>query len=122
ESHRKIMRLEIEKEALKKDIEASSGNKKAQDRKKAIDKEIAELRDKTRELEIKWKNEKESLQEIASMKKEIDTLRVEAENAELQTDLGRVAEIRYGKIPALEKKMQTKQEKLRKTQRTERIL
>jgi len=122
ESHRKIMRLEIEKEALKKDIEASSGNKKAQDRKKAIDKEIAELRDKTRELEIKWKNEKELLQEIAIIKKEIDVFRVESENAELQTDLGRVAEIRYGKIPALEKKMQSKQEKLRKTQRTERIL
>src|SRR6185369_9852641 len=64
EAHRKITRLEIEKEALKKEAEA--GEVKASARVKAIEKEVADLQDGTRELEMKWKNEKETLAEIKS--------------------------------------------------------
>ena len=58
EAHRKITRLEIEREALKKESEQGEG--KARTRVKSIDKEIADLRDSTREVELKWKNEKET--------------------------------------------------------------
>ncbi len=69
ESNRKVTRLEIEKEALKK--EAEEGNAKALARVKIIEKEVADLRDSTRELETKWKNEKDTLTEIKRAKSEL---------------------------------------------------
>jgi ATP-dependent Clp protease ATP-binding subunit ClpB len=126
ETHRKVMRLEIEKEALKKELEIGTGDtsasKKTKARIKVIDNEIADLREKTKALEIKWKNEKTILDDIRVVKKSLDTLRVEAENAEIRADLTRAAEIRYSKIPALEKDLQTKMGRLKKLQKTRRIL
>ena len=125
ETHRKVMRLEIEKEALKKELESASGapaSKKTKARVKIIDNEIADLREKTRALELKWKNEKAILDDIRVVKKSLDTLRVEAENAEIRADLTRAAEIRYGKIPLLEKDLQTRMARLKKLQKTRRIL
>lgn len=121
-AHRTIMRLEIEREALDKEFELGGNKKKAQERIKDIDREIAELREKTKELELKWKNEKEALVDIRSIKKQIESLRLEAEHAELHTDLGKVAEIRYGKIPALETQLKTKMDKLKKLQKSRQIL
>ena len=120
EAHRKIMRLEIEKEALKKDVE--SGNKKAKARTKTVEKEISELRESTRELELKWKNEKETLTEIKSHKEELEELRLEADAAEAVSDLTRAAEIRYGDIPSLERQLDTKMKRLKKLQSTRRVL
>lgn len=122
EAHRKIMRLEIEKEALKKDSEEGTDRTGAQHRIKEITQEIAEIKDKTKEFELRWKNEKELLTEIRAIKKEMNQARIEAEHAELQTDLGRVAEIRYGKIPTLEKKLKVKMDKLRRLQKNRQIL
>ncbi|MBP6925876.1 MAG: AAA family ATPase [Candidatus Pacebacteria bacterium] len=122
EAHRKIMRLEIEKEALKKESEEGDSKKKAQDRINEINHEIAEIKEKNQDLEIRWRNEKNLLIEIRAFKKELDEARVEAEHAELQTDLGRVAEIRYGKIPALEKKLKLKMDKLRQNQKKRQVL
>ena len=119
DAHRKIMRLEIEKEALKKESEE---NKKAKIRVREIDKEIANLREKTKELELKWKNEREIVLEIRSIKKELETMRLEAENAEARADLSRAAEIRYGKIPTLKKELETKLLRLKKLQKSRRIL
>lgn len=121
ESHRKIMRLEIEREALGKEVEGSDG-KKAKERIRDIVAEIAEIKEKTKELELKWKNEKQVLSEMHEIKEEMNKLRVEAENAEGRQDLGRVAEIRYGQIPLLEQKLATKNEKLKKLQKNRRIL
>jgi ATP-dependent Clp protease ATP-binding subunit ClpB len=120
EAHRKIMRLEIEKEALKKDVE--DGNKKAKSRTKIVDKEISNLRESTRELELKWKNEKETLGDIKSNKEELESLRLEADGAEAASDLTRAAEIRYGSIPAIEKELELKLKRLKKLQSTRRIL
>ncbi len=125
ETHRKVMRLEIEKEALKKELESGSdtvASKKTKARVKIIDNEIADLREKTRALELKWKNEKAILDDIRVVKKSLDTLRVEAENAEIRADLTRAAEIRYSKIPLLEKDLQTRMARLKKLQKTRRIL
>jgi ATP-dependent Clp protease ATP-binding subunit ClpA len=83
EAHRKIMRLEIEREALKKDVEADKG---ARARSNIIEKEIADLKEGTSELELKWKNEKDIISEIKIIKKELDVLRIDAENAEARAD------------------------------------
>jgi ATP-dependent Clp protease ATP-binding subunit ClpB len=121
EAHRSIMRLEIEREALKKDSEATE-NRKTKTRIKKIDKEIADLKEKTSELELKWKNERSVLSDIKGIKKEIDQLRGEAENAEASADLVRAAEIRYGKIPELERDLDLKSKRLEKLQKSRRIL
>ncbi len=124
DAHRRIMRLEIEKEALKKEIENSSGkeNKNTKNRIKEIDKEIANLNEKTKEIGLKWQNEKDTVVEIRSIKKELDTLRLSAEDAEMKSDLSKAAEIRYGKIPTLKKDLEVKLSRLKKLQKSRRIL
>ncbi len=122
ESHRRIMRLEIEKEALKKDLEKGLDQKETKARVKEIDTEIANVGDKTRELETKWKTEKGLLQDISKIKKDLETLRNESDAAEQRADLGRAAEIRYGHIPMLTTELETKMARLKKLQKTRRVL
>ncbi|MBU1246390.1 AAA family ATPase [Patescibacteria group bacterium] len=125
-AHRKIMRLEIEKEALKTEAKnrqsQSKESKNARSRTAKINTEIADLREGTRELELKWKNEKEVLLEIGNIKKELDVLRVEAEAVEAKADLAKAAEIRYDRIPTLEKKLKAQIFRLKKLQSSRRIL
>ena len=121
ETDRKIRRLEIEREALKKDEEGDHA-KDMKVRLAAIDTEIADLREKTAELELKWKNEKEVLESIRTLKTELDKARVEADNAEAMADLGTAAEIRYGRMPALQKELDTKTKRLKTLQKSRRIL
>lgn len=120
EAHRKIMRLEIEREALRKEAEA--GDADAKTRVKTIEKEIADVRDGTRELELKWKNEKEALAEIKRAKTELEKARIEGEAAEAASDLTKTAEIRYGRIPLLEKEIEVATRRLKKLQVTRRVL
>ncbi|KKW31022.1 MAG: ATP-dependent chaperone ClpB, partial [Candidatus Kaiserbacteria bacterium GW2011_GWC2_52_8b] len=123
DAHRRIMRLEIEKEALKKESnDKDEAGKNAKARTKNIDKEISDLREKTRELELKWKNEKELVVDIRTIKKQMETARLEAETAEAKVDLALAAEIRYGRIPALEKDLAAKSLRLKKLQSSRRIL
>ena len=131
EADRKKMRLEIEKEALKKEVSSFSEEKNKEDKEKEkeiknrigeIDDEIGNLSEKTKELELKWKNEKETVAEIRAIKKELESLRLEAEDAEMRADLTKAAEIRYGKIPALKKELETKLLRLKKLQKSRRIL
>lgn len=124
EAHRKIMRLEIEKEALTKEVVAhdDDDDTSAQKRIDDIEEEIANVKEKTRELELKWQNEKKILGEIGEIKKSLEALRTEADNAELRADLTRVAEIRYGQIPDLTRELHARIEKLKKTQKSRRIL
>jgi ATP-dependent Clp protease ATP-binding subunit ClpB len=122
EADTKIMHLEVEREALKKELELNSEDKDAKARIKKIEKEIGDLREQVGELELKWKNEKEVIGEIKSLKKELVGLRLEAEQAELRTDLSKAAEIRYGRIPTLEKELKAKDARLKKLQSSRRIL
>ncbi len=121
EAHRKIMRLEVEKEALKKEAETPEG-KAAKTRTRAIEKEISDLKEKTSEIEVRWKNEKQMLSEIKEIKKELEELRLEADAAENAVDLARAAEIRYGELPTLERDLDQKQKRLKKLQSSRRIL
>jgi ATP-dependent Clp protease ATP-binding subunit ClpB len=117
ETRRKIMRLEIEREALKKET-----NKESKARTNKIESEIADLKESTSELELKWKNEKETIADIKRIKKELETIRIEADMAEARADLAKAAEIRYGRLPALEKELDQKNKRLKKLQSSRRIL
>jgi ATP-dependent Clp protease ATP-binding subunit ClpB len=130
DANRKTMRLEIEKEALKKEISSSTGElteekqkeKEIKNRIKEIDNEIGNLSEQTKELELKWQNEKSTVTEIRAIKKELETIRLEAEDAEMKANLSLAAEIRYGKIPALKKELDVKLARLKKLQKSRRIL
>jgi len=120
---RAIRRLEIEKEALKKELSTETADKKKlQSRLKEIEVEIGELREKTSALETKWNNEKEALGEISRLKKELEELRLEAEAAEAMADLTKAAEIRYDSIPSVAKELEGKTNRLKKLQRSRRLL
>jgi ATP-dependent Clp protease ATP-binding subunit ClpB len=119
---RAVRRLEIEREALKKEEEVSEHKAKIKARLKDIAHEIGELKQKTSVLETKWNNEKDAVGEIREMKKLLEELRLEADSAEAMADLTRAAEIRYARIPKIEKDLETKSTKLKKLQRTRRLL
>ncbi len=114
---RDLIRFEIEKKALKKEKDTEAKN-----RLKKLEKTIADLKEKNKDLEVQWKNEKEIILNIRNSKKKIDKLRQEAEISERKSDLQKVAEIRYGKIPELEKKIKEQQKKLVKIQGSRPIL
>ncbi|MCF7815561.1 MAG: Flp pilus assembly complex ATPase component TadA [Candidatus Pacebacteria bacterium] len=119
---RAIRRLEIEREALKKEEEISDNKAKIKARLKIIAHEIGELKQKTSVLETKWNNEKDAVGEIREMKKSLEEMRLEADSAEAHADLTRAAEIRYVRIPKTEKDLETKSTKLKRLQRTRRLL
>ena len=116
-TRREIMKLEIEKEALKKETDPES-----KQRIKKAQRAIEELREKTRDLELRWKSEKETIDSIRQLKKDLDILRGEAEIAERKSDLAKVAELRYGRVPETEKRLFAEEGKLRKLQSHKRIL
>ena len=120
DAHRRITRLEIEKEALKK--EAEGGDEQAKARVASIEREIADVRDGTRELETKWKNEKEALTEIKTAKADLEKARLEADASEAKGDLTKTAELRYARIPTLEKEIDAATKRLKKLQEKRRVL
>ena len=122
ETDRLIRRLEIEREALRKEVETTTNKKKSKDRITEIEKEIGELKEQTSNIETKWQNEKAALGEMSALKKELEELRQEAETAEAMADLTRAAEIRYDMIPSVEKELDAKMKRLKKLQRTRRLL
>jgi ATP-dependent Clp protease ATP-binding subunit ClpB len=114
---REIMKLEIEKEALKRDLDPKSKTKI-----KKIQKQIEDLKEDTEGLELKWRNEKSAIIAIRKMKQEMDTFRQESDMAEREGNLAVVAELRYGKIPELERNLKAEEQKLRKLQTSRQIL
>lgn len=114
---REMMRLEIERRALKTETE-----KEAKQRLKEIERELAELKEKQTELELRWKNEKETITSIRKLKKSIEKARGQADIGERAGELQKVAEIRYGKIPELEKSIRVEEKKLTAIQKDHRIL
>jgi ATP-dependent Clp protease ATP-binding subunit ClpB len=121
-SDRLVRRLEIEREALRKEVEVSENKKKIKDRIKEIEREVGELKEKTSALETKWQNEKNALSEISALKKQLEELRIEADTAEAMADLTRAAEIRYDIIPKQERSLDEKMKRLKKLQRSRRLL
>ena len=117
QAKREMMKLEIEQEALKKETDPVS-----KDRLKSIKRALAELKEKTSDLELQWRTERDIISGIREFKKEVDALRQQAEIKERTADLQKVAEIRYGKIPDIEKKIAAQETKLKQMQKSRRIL
>ena len=98
EADRKIMQLEIEREAIKREKEKA--------KEKQISKEIAELNELKSGLQAKWEAEKSHVDAIQQAKQEIENLKIDAEQAERNGDFGKVAEIRYSKLKQLQEKIE----------------
>jgi ATP-dependent Clp protease ATP-binding subunit ClpB len=103
---REIIRLKIEQEALKK--ESDRGSK---ERLKRLEKELAGLEQRAAELTNRWKAEKDKLSEAQRLKKELEDARVELANAQRRGEFQRAGELAYGRIPELERKLKTIEEK-----------
>ncbi|MDI9919303.1 AAA family ATPase, partial [Rhodococcus sp. IEGM 1379] len=101
EVERIVRRLEIEEVALEKETDDAS--------KARLDKlrqELADDREKLNQLSTRWQNEKQAIDSVRGLKEQLETLRGESERAERDGDLGKAAELRYGRIPALEKELE----------------
>ncbi len=114
---RNIRRMEIEKKALEREK-----NGKIKEKINEISKEIANFKEKFQKTSLQWKSEKDLIMIIRKEKKEIDRFKSEADVLERQGKLDKVAEIRYGKIPELEKKIKRESVKLNKIQKNEGML
>ncbi len=117
ELRRDITRLEIEKRALQKE-----DDKDSKLRLKTIEKDLAELNERNSVLEARWRTEKEIITTIRENKKKIEGLKMEADIAERAGELQKVAEIRYGRIPALEREGRVAERRLTELQEHHRIL
>ncbi|MGA7919025.1 MAG: ATP-dependent chaperone ClpB [Candidatus Acidiferrales bacterium] len=117
EIERRIMQLEIERQALRKESDAHS-----KDRVKQIEKELSTLREQSNTLKARWQTEKDAIARIRRQKEEIERLKAEEQRYERAGDLSRVAEIRYGKLAAGEKELKAAQDKLAELQKDHPML
>ncbi len=117
EISRRVMQLEIEREALKKETDPAS-----RERLEKLEKELAELRSKADALRAQWQAEKQAVQRLRSLREQIEQTRIEVEQAERQYDLNRAAELRYGKLAELERRLKAEDEMLAKKQGQFRLI
>jgi ATP-dependent Clp protease ATP-binding subunit ClpB len=111
EVERRIVQLEIERQALLKEKDRA-----AVERREALDREIAALREKSSGMKAQWQAEKSALQEIQQLKAEIETVRGEIDQATRRGDLQKAAELRYGRLPDLERRVGEDERRLHEVQ------
>jgi len=114
---RRIMQLEIEREALKKEKDPASRERLAK-----IEKELANLRAEADALKARWQTEKEAVSRLRSLREQIEKTRVEIEQAERQYDLNKAAELRYGKLTQLERRLKEEEARLASQDGASRLL
>jgi ATP-dependent Clp protease ATP-binding subunit ClpB len=114
---RRIMQLEIEREALKKESDNAS-----KDRLKKIEKEIADLKSESDALKAQWQAEKEGVQRLRTLREQLEQTKVEIDKAERQYDLNKAAELKYGKLTELERKLKAEESRLAEKQSGKRLL
>jgi ATP-dependent Clp protease ATP-binding subunit ClpB len=117
EIERRIMQLEIERQALKKESDTHSKERYAQ-----VEKELGALKEKSNGLKAHWQTEKDAIGRIRTQKEEIERLKAEEQKFERAGDLSRVAEIRYGKLSAAEKSLKAAQDHLAEMQKDHPML
>ena len=117
EIERKIIQLEIEQTALKKEKDQPS-----LDRLKKIKKEIAHLKEKSHEMKAHWKQEKEQISQIRTLKKDIENTKAASEKAQREGDLAKAAQLQYGTLMDLNKKLEAESKKLQSLQKNKRML
>ncbi|MQY31006.1 ATP-dependent chaperone ClpB [Nocardia aurantia] len=103
---RAVRRLEIEEMALEKETDAAS-----KQRLEKLRQELADDREKLNQLMARWQNEKQAIDAVRGIKEQLETLKGESERAERDGDLGKAAELRYGRIPQLEKQLAEAEQK-----------
>jgi ATP-dependent Clp protease ATP-binding subunit ClpB len=114
---RRVWQLEIERVALAKETDAASAERLAK-----LDEELANLREQADGMKAHWQQEKDCIAEIRRLKEELEAERGEAERFEREGDLARASEIRYGRMPALEKEVEAATAQLAELQKTEKML
>lgn len=117
EVERKILQLEIERQALKRE-----DDKAAKERLGRLEREIHGLKESSDELKAHWKKEKEALQKLRSLKEKIETTKVEEQQAQRSGDLNRAAELRYGVLIQLNKELAAENQKLLELQQARKML
>jgi ATP-dependent Clp protease ATP-binding subunit ClpB len=117
EVQRKLMQMEIEREALKREKDKAS-----QERLEKLNKEIASLKEQASVMKLHWQREKESIQSIRSLTEKLEEAKVEEQRAERTGDLGKVAQIRYGTRVELQKKLEEENKKLAEQQKDQQML
>jgi ATP-dependent Clp protease ATP-binding subunit ClpB len=115
ELREEITKLEIEKEALRKE-------KGSEKRLRAVERSLADLKEKAENLKAKWTSEKSIISDIKNLKREIDHVSFQIEIAQRKADLQKVAELKYGKIPELKKALNLAEKKLRELQKKNHLL
>jgi ATP-dependent Clp protease ATP-binding subunit ClpB len=100
EVDRRVMQLEIELTSLRKETDEASAT-----RREAIERELAELQERSAAMKAQWQSEKQAIQVVREKKARLEEARTEAERAERESDLQRAAELRYGEIPGIEKEL-----------------
>ncbi len=98
EVSRRVMQLEIEEAALKKEKDRAS-----QERLENLQKELADLKEKMSSMKAQWENEKQAIQRVSKLREEIEQIHQSIEKAEREYDLNKAAELKYGRLPELEK-------------------
>ncbi len=111
QNEREIRRLEIERQALRKETDEVSKERRAK-----IEKDLQELKEKNKDMRVRWQNEKAVIDRIRAVKANIESCRLEEAKAEKVGDLNKVAEIRYGTIASLQKELEAKNKELAKVQ------
>ena len=125
---RRVVQLEIEREALNRELKGSSlynnssGESATRERLERIERELAELQEKSSQLKAQWQNEKDAIGRVSSIKEELDRLQFEIERATQVADLGRAAELRYGKLPELQRQLEAETQKLQERQGSGQML
>ncbi|MEX2008223.1 MAG: AAA family ATPase [Candidatus Spechtbacterales bacterium] len=114
---REVRRMEVEREALKKE-----SDRKSKTALRGVEKNLADARERARVLERKWRNEKDAIERIHDLKRAIDEQKQAAEIAERSGDLEQVAEIRYSVIPVKERELRDNEKRLARLQKDERIM
>ncbi len=107
EVERRVVQLEIERQALAKEKDKSSLERKA-----IIEKQLSNLQEQASSMKAQWQSEKNALGDVGKLKQQIEEARIEAERATRSGDLGRAAEIQYGKVPELERQLKDRESKL----------
>ena len=118
---RRLKQLEIEREAIRREAEGAGGDSVAV-KLDQLNKDIADLQEQEQSMRAKWEGEKALLSKIQANKQQIEQLKFEADRAEREGNYGRVAEIRYGSLQALEAEIQKIQEQLRSAQEGEAMV
>ncbi len=114
---RTITQKEIELQALKKEK-----SKSASEKREKLEQEISSLKEQQKAKNIKWQAQKKVIEQISSIKKQLDQLRAELEQAERNVDLSKAAELKYGKIPELEKKLKEAEQQWQAIPENERLI